>query len=311
MTETAHNAVLIQEFDGVRSFFDVAALQTRLIGCFIAAGRPDSSYMAEDIALAVEYTLRHAPRPEPVFGRGELDAAVIRTLEDTGFPDIARLFRQGGSESVIEVAATKPELAQLLRKYLACPEDRFEAVIDAVVAAAGKLDIASASPHLYLELARHFGRRALETAPQACLPTPGVTLTQAEIINLLPEKAATLCRAGVLRINGITPLFARIHFFFMMNRFAKVFQLRAPVTELEIEPLLYVAGAELEAARSAIEKRIAAPQPLPVILALPDMFDFITEYAGGTANGADKLAAELAEALVSGLNCELYKLAIG
>ena len=89
----------IQNFDGTREPFDATALQTRLIGCFLAAGRSDSSFMAEDIALAVEYTLSHVERPEPVFGRGEIDAAVIRLLEEAGLPDVAKIFRRGLPET--------------------------------------------------------------------------------------------------------------------------------------------------------------------------------------------------------------------
>ena len=79
--------VMIREFEGDIVPFDSEVLQTRLIGCFLAAGLRDSVDLPQDIALAVEYTLRNSPRNEPVFGRGELERAVTRLLEEIGFPD--------------------------------------------------------------------------------------------------------------------------------------------------------------------------------------------------------------------------------
>ena len=61
--------VMIREFEGDIVPFDSEVLQTRLIGCFLAAGLRDSVDLPQDIALAVEYTLRNSPRNEPVFVR--------------------------------------------------------------------------------------------------------------------------------------------------------------------------------------------------------------------------------------------------
>ena len=110
------SVVEIRNFDGSCEPFDAMALQTRLIGSFLAAGRGDSSFMAEDIALAVEYTLSHVERPEPVFGRGELDAAVIRLLEEACLPDVAKIFRKGLAETSLLVSAYPATLSDLLSR---------------------------------------------------------------------------------------------------------------------------------------------------------------------------------------------------
>ena len=95
-----HTPVMIREFEGHTVPFDADLLQTRLIGCFLAAGHRESVDLPQDIVLAVEYTLRNAPRNELVFGRGELERAVTRLLEEIGFPEVAKLYRSGtGTEN--------------------------------------------------------------------------------------------------------------------------------------------------------------------------------------------------------------------
>lgn len=314
MTEPHDNNITILERDGHRTPFNVMELQTRLIGAFIASGRRDVSYLAEEIALAVEYALVQLPRPELVFARGEIEAAVIRFLEEANLPEVARVFRKGGAvETTARVAADANTLREMLRRFFCGSDDaRFERLLEIVLDAAKKLDIADASPHLWLELARHYDA-LLEPEPEdeAVAPAALVTLTRDELREMLPEKAVEWYNAGILRINGVTSLFPCIHFFFMMNEFARHHHLSAPVTELEIEPLLYQVGTVLEEIRHRIEKRLASSAELPCLLDIPDMFDFITDYAGGERIGSESLAAELAGVIKSGLSCDLYKLSLG
>ena len=300
--------VEIRNFDGSTEPFDAMALQTRLIGSFLAAGRGDSSFMAEDIALAVEYTLTHVERPEPVFGRGELDAAVIRLLEEAGLPDVAKIFRKGMAETSLLVSAYPATLSDLLKHHLACPAERFERVLVKTLAAAKKLEITEASPHLWLELARHYEREMAEEEPPFQEMPLERTLTRDEITALLPPEALELYKAGALRINGVTTLFPCIHLYFMMNEFAKLAKLEAPVIELLLEPQLYAVSGILESARALIAKNLDNSRQLPCILSIPDMLDFISEYLESNSTGSEKIAADLANALAGQLNCDLFKL---
>ena len=97
----------------------------------------------------------------------------------------------------------------------------------------------------------------------------------------------------------------------MMSEFASFHRLSCPVTELEIEPLLYQVGTIFEDIRKRIERRLESPSELPCLLDIPDMFDFIADYAGGERLGSEKLAVELAGVIKSGLSCDLYKLSLG
>ena len=111
-------------------------------------------------------------------------------------------------------------------------------------------------------------------------------------------------------VNEINEIFSRIRFFFMMRPFAKQSQLAAPVTEMEIEPLLFQMSRTLEQARAAIENALELPDPLPVHLSIPDMSQFIIEYFGVEQEKSRRIADELADALCFEFKNGIYKLSV-
>ena len=60
---------------------------------FEAEDLKDASFMAEDFVLALEYTLRSAPKEELIFDRREITSSVIQILEEAGFPTVAEKFK--------------------------------------------------------------------------------------------------------------------------------------------------------------------------------------------------------------------------
>lgn len=299
---------MIREFEGDLVPFDGEVLQTRLIGCFLAAGLRESVDLPQDIVLAVEYTLRNAPRSELVFGRGELERAVTRLLEEIGFPEVAKLYRSGsGTENELFVTPDKETLSEMLRGHLGVGGELFSKVIGKVIEAAEKLEIQRAPAHLFLELARHY-ERELEKSSTRCAVerTPELTISRSEILSMLPEEAKRLTDEGILRIDGVTTLFPCVHLFFSMERFAAMHGFTAPVTELEVEPFLYEAGTVLAGIQKLMESKLNCA--LPVILGIPDMFDFISAYADGDRERSGNLASELGRVLCSSFSRGVYKL---
>ena len=288
MVKPAEKIIYIQDHEGERVRFDPVELQTRLINCFLTAGLRESSYMAEDIALAVEYTLLNSNRPDAVFGQGELAAAVIRMLEETGFPEVAALFRQSGGDRQVAVDADPVSVAGFLQKFLACSDTIFDRVVHEVARAVEILGIHEADPHLYLELARYYERKfAIES------------ITGGPVARLRGRTSATKAE-----------IFSRIRFFFMMKPFARKFGLTPPVTEMEVEPLLFRMSRILELGRAAIDAALQPPEPLPVQLTIPDMSGFITEYFGAEQEKSRKLMDELARTLSFELKNGIYKLSV-
>ena len=83
-------------------------------------------------------------------------------------------------------------------------------------------------------------------------------------------------------------------------------QLTLPVTELELEPLLYKVSAALAGVQKAVEERVG--RALPVILGVPDMSGFIGSCAGADREHSGRLASELGEVLCSAFPRGVYKL---
>ena len=311
MVKSIQKQIYLRDSDGGVTPFDTGELQTRLIGSFLATGLREESFMSEEIVLALEYTLLNSPRMEPIFSKSEVDAAVIRLLESIGFPEVAHIFRRNGHEQLVRLSGDPVTVAGLLVSHLGCSAERAAHIAELVSSALGKLEFSSASPHLLLELARHYERDLAENDflnENSVLPgIPQQTLTRKDIYALLPDAPKALVDAGVLRINGITTLFPSVRFFFFMKAFARAKQLSFPVTELEIEPHLHNAGNALEEARKAIKAALHHPGELPCCLTLPDIFDFLESCAGSAPD--QHLAAELASVLTGALDCELYHLA--
>ncbi len=308
MVKAADKLIYIQDLEGERIPFDPVELQARLIGCFLAAGLRDSSFFAEDIALAVEFTLLNSNRPEPVFGKGELAAAVIRMLEETGFPEVAALYRKNGGEQRTTLNTDAASVGMFLKKFLACSEPVFDRVTGEVAKAFGKLGIPEAEPHLLLELARHYERKnALEVFQLPEIPRK-TSATAEELIAVLPEEAGRMVEQGILKIDPVNEIFPRIHLFFRMVPFAEKNRMAVPVTEMELEPQLYEAARVLEAARAAVDDALASEEPLPVHLSIPDMSSFITGYFGADWKKSKALSRELADILGGEFANGVYKL---
>ncbi|MBE6363476.1 MAG: hypothetical protein E7054_07470 [Lentisphaerae bacterium] len=302
--------IFLKDSDGGITPFDPENLLTRLAGAFQSANQESECYVADDIVLALEYTLRRAPRPELVFSEGEIDAAVIRILESSGFPEAAQAFRASGSrEQLLQLSTTGAALQEFLSAHLGCSQERLVKIAEKCSTALQTLNIEAASLHLILELARHYERETAEADLRHAAPVKecaNTVLTRQDIAGLLPKESAELLKNGVLQISGVSPVFPGIRFFFSMEKFALQHNFTIPVTELELYPALYRTANILENARKAISDRLALPEDPPCLMTIPDMFDFLYRMVGCTK--ADAMAAELAGILCSEFKAELYQL---
>ena len=302
--------IYIKDSSGGITPFDPEQLLTRLAGAFQCAGLASEGFVADDIVLALQFTLKRAPRKELIFSAGEIDAAVIRILESSGFPEVAHSFRSsGGGEQLLQLSTTAETLQNFLSAHLGCSTERLAKISVKCSEALKKLDIEAASLHLILELARHYERETAENDLRNAPPQPQGTntvLTRQEIAALLPEEAAELIKNGILQIPGVSPVFPGIRFFFSMEKFALLNNFTVPVTELELHPALYRTALILESARKSIADRLELPENPPCLMNIPDMFDFLYRMVGCTK--ADAMAAELAGILCSEFKAELYQL---
>ena len=300
--------ITVIEMDGSCELFRMEELQNRLFGAFVAVGRSDCASLAEDIALATERALRDCDRPNLTFGRGELDAAIVRLLENAGYPQAAQVYMRRGVSSVITIdTGAKAEIALLLRKHLSCSEVRFNHIVDAVMQSMQKAEISAATPTLLLEMGRHFEREYREAPLQ--LPLPQMpSFDRESLLPLLSAETARLVGRGILRVAGIHTLFPSLRFYCLLNDFAAEKNYLPPVTELEIIPDLRQIGRMIDEMRVVINRALDLPEPLPCLLTLPDLPEFVGHYFEQERSGIAPVAGELADVIASEIGCTLYKL---
>ena len=314
MMKYTEKTILIQEYNGERVPFNAEELQRDLIGSFLSAGKQELAYLAGEITLAVEYTLLNSARPELVFGRGEVGAAVIRMLEETGFPEVATCYRSNRGESYLTLTPEQPVLSELLKKYLACPAERFNDVVKRVCQSLKQLQITAVPPHLALELARYYEHQAAEEHLPAELEKQErklqKTVRQAEIYQVLPSAATPLIEAEILRINAISAFFPCIRLVFEIEKFAQLHKLGNPVMELELVGPLFEVGQLLDLCRKSIDEAFSPQEPLPVSLNIPDMSDFVVFHLGGERLRFQRAGRDVAKMITAGFTGDLYKLTL-
>lgn len=321
MIKQPDSPIVLLESDGERRNFDPVELQDSLVRCFLSAGLRENCYLAEDIALAVEYAFDHSGRPGKVFSRSELDGAVVRILGDTGLADVASLY-QRGAQSVLTVDCDTDAdtVGAVLRKFMAGTEAHLGYLAAKVSKAASLLQISSAAPSLLVELARHY-----ESAVPLPVVAPAVGktawdeynfVTAEEILPLLSSEARMLAQRGVIRVHGVSRMFPSVRLFCFLSRFAEGEGMAPPVTELTLAPLLFRLGGYLEECRLVTLRlyREVSGNPkavLPVYMTLPDMTDFTERYLEASHPKSEKLEREVAQMIADALSVKAEKVSMG
>lgn len=303
------------ESNGERLVFDPVALQETLVRAFRGAGLRDDSYLAEDIALAVECAFAHSSRPEPVFTRSELNSAVVRILEDTGLAEVARVFRRGAPELLtVSLRTDRPTIRGVLDKYLAGSPGHLEELAAKVAAAAGRLNIGSAAPGLLLELARHYENEAPELPPEPSHAPDAVpaVIDQASARTVFDETLRRLCDDGIIAFRCDDRVFPRIALSCSLMKFAAGAAIVPPVTEMQLEPALFALGEQLERCRIGLlrlyRERTGRPAAeLPLFVTVPDMGEFVAVYLGADGHRPGRLARDLGQMLCVALKSPVEK----
>ena len=158
MLSITDNHLYVIDSDGHQQLFDVDKLKRALQEAFDASGNPNG-YLSEDIACAVEAAMAESHRMERIFTQSEVDAAVSRILENAGCANTAAAFRRANSHLYIALDAVCADVTMLISRHLGVDSPVAEKLASQVVEALNKLNIASASPALYLELARYYEHR--------------------------------------------------------------------------------------------------------------------------------------------------------
>jgi hypothetical protein len=293
MLSITDNHLYVIDADGHQQLFDVDKLKRALQEAFAASGNPNG-YLSEDIACAVEAAMAESHRMERIFTQSEVDSAVSRILENAGCANTAAAFRRANSHLYIALDAVSADVTMLISRHLGVDSPVSDRLANQVVEALEKLNITSASPALYLELARYYEHTSVEqneAEPLSGKAAAGsrMLLPAREIAALMPPEGKYLLEHRILQIANIRCLYPNCRLSLDLTALADFLKLHSPVTELEMAPALYKAGEIAGTWLDRVIKQLENPQ-LPLYLVLKDLDIFATRYLG-TEYPAGRLAA--------------------
>lgn len=282
MLSITDNHLFVIDSEGRQQLFDVDKLKTALLSAFESAGN-SNGYLAEDIACAVEAAMMESFRSERIFTQSEVDSAVTRILENAGYANVAQIFSRANSHLYISLDANKTDAAMLITRHLGVQEPLAGNLAEQVVNALHKLNISSASPALYLELARHFEQSFVPA--EAPLPASAdhvggkILLSSAEAVKLLPENMVELWEKKVISLSSVSRLYPNFRLCLNMAILAEISGMTSPVTELQMAPALYSAGEKTGMYLNILCEHLQQ-KSLPLYLVLADLDIFAERYLG-------------------------------
>jgi len=316
MIKLADTSIMLTSSEGITSAFDPDRLQSRIIQSFLAAGITES-YLADDISLAVEFSLQKSKRKEKVFTLSEINNSVVRILKDTGFPEIAAIFLHSNACSQVTIDPEFNTIKKLLQKHLGINLNSIDDLSGKVVSAAQQLNIKNAAPDLFIELAKHyeteeFAGEDIEPVSLDAWEHDNRWLVKAKTLEQeLSVSARSLVDAKVIRLIGVSGMFPSIRIFFMINEFCRFHGLTGPLTEMVLIPYLFSAGKAIDNCITTTE-RLAAEQAdqkdLPIFLTIPDMSSFAVQMLDASWPEVEKDCREMIIPLRNSLSRSLFKL---
>jgi len=318
MIKLADSSIMLIGPDGILNVFESDMLQSKIIQSFMLAGVRDI-WLAEDITLAVEYALEQDSREDKVFAVSEINSTVIKILEDSGFPEAAESYRRGNPCAEVTLNAETATVAGLINRHLGLNGKSLDTLVAKVMQAAGKLDIDSASPALYIELAKHFKSEFMpaDRLPQVIISksqkaSPWVVSLK-ELTDRMSSQSRSLVHDKIISLSGVSRLFPAIKVIFRISGLVEMHHLESPLTEMTMVPYLHGIAQALNESISATQSIFKAKgeslpeKGLPVILTVPDMSSFAQNNLEASWPQASADCREMLSYLERMVNTSLFK----
>ena len=292
MLSITDNFLYVIDAEGRQQIFDTDKLKSALQNAFESSGNPNG-YLAEDIACAVEAAMAESARIERIFTQSEVDAAVSRILENAGYAQVSQLFRRANSHLYISMDACRSDAQMLISRHLGVNVAAAEKLANQVVDALEKLHIPSASPALYLELARYY-EHAQDQPAAAALTAPmqhtgKFLLKSSDAASLATPAVSKLLEQKIIAVANVSALYPNFRISLNLTRLSESLALSSPVTELALAPALYQAGADMSIFLNLLCRHLQRDD-LPLYLVLTELDVFAERYLG-TGYPEGRLAA--------------------
>ncbi len=319
MIQLSNTSIMIFRADGSTVPFDVEEIQTRIIRACIAAGETES-WIAGDLSLSIEFALLSTKNR--TIKESDLENMIIRALEESGYPHVAADFKRSAvTTAVSDVPVNEKTVLAAISPSLSLPDEKLRIIAEKVVQALLGIGFETCSPRLMVELARHYRDRetsmpVLRLAPVPLKPGDDVMLLKpSDFHTLASVNLKDLIGGQILRIHGVSRLFAALKIDISLLRFADVMNLSQPVSELALQATwgrLVMGVDELceRAGQYCRQEKEPVTLPLPLCITFRDMEAFAVSRMNCPKAVTEKCINGLVSDFTAGLKQKPFKINI-
>ena len=312
MIKLCNSSVITVAEDGSTRLFEPEEIQAKLVTSFIAAGMRDT-WVAEDIALSVEYSLGELASSK-VFTNQEIDSFVVKVLHEIGLTAVADHYGNAESGNLKTVSISTDKISEVVSRFLGLEGEELFSTSEKVFKACTALGLKEAFPSLLLELSKHYHHENFEFATKhISLASPklaeGVwSVSAKDILGHLPEEAGMMVKDKILSFHGISKLFPSIRIDINFANFAKKRNLEAPVTELALIPFFDTLAFAIEQVIETSDNLYNVTEndlELPVYLKFTDAMLFSTKWLGGEWPETAQCLGDIVTNLIDMIGCDV------
>lgn len=313
MIKLCNSSVISVSVNGTTKVFEPEEVQEKLIKSLLAAGMRDT-WIAEDISLAVEYSLSELGTAQ-VFTVPEIDSFVVKILREVGLNEVADHYGTVQHAGLKTIPVNQDKISDTVARYLGIEGPELYTTAEKVLKACSTLGLREAFPSLILELAKHYHHEDFEAATQYISLPSGTAadeiweLMAEQIVATLSEDTIEMVDTGIIALSGVSKLFPSIRIDVNFADFAKLFALEPPVTELALVPFLDKLAVALDeivkTTESLYSASIEEDTQLPVYMKFTDAMLFSTEWLGGEWPESAECLSDIVSILVEMLNCQV------
>jgi transcriptional regulator NrdR family protein len=306
MIKLSSSSIQILAPDGTRRNFEPEQLQEKLISSCIAAGI-ESPWIAEDIALSVEFSLNEIGH-SGFFTQTEIDSFVLKVLREVGYSEVAEHYAASAGSSLKTIPVSEKYIRDSVEKYLALTGTDLKENSEKVLKACRNLGMKEVFPSLILELAKyfHFNKFKNDTASVQVNESGNVgnsvwCVAPEEIAAELPENSSKILNEKIVTASGVSNLFPAVKINASLVQLAELHSLQKPLTELTLAPYLQPLAEAVDITADLIlslYRKKGGSRKLPVYLRFPDTGLFAAEWMeGASASDADFIISYILEML--------------
>ena len=271
MIELSGGSVNILYSDGSSAVFDPEELRLR-IGKSLSLAGFGELWIADEIVLAVEYALRCRQNGDlgSVIHASEVDSCVARVLEDSGYASASAPF-YSLSRTSGDFGKLSPEKVQeYLTEKLSLAEETAIPLAEKVNQSMALLGIRRCSPHLVLELARHFREEEARKAQPLLVPEKPAGLSKKSPVSPVSDSGT------VWKIRRSETIFPSIRAEIHLGELFKNCVLTPPLTELSLTPIFLRITEQID--REYLRLSSGKEGRYPLLLTLRGFHNFAGKY---------------------------------